>query len=363
MRERWATPAIIVGAALLGALLEAGQVYLGNASLGRPIAWSNALVRTLPSWLLLAALTPGILWVADHFRLERPMLHRSIPVHAVAAVLFTLLHLGGTVVMGAIRTGDYGFMTIGLRKMMTTYFALDVISYAAIVGARHALRYRREARQRELAASRLEASLTEAKLQALRGQLNPHFLFNTLNAISVMALKGEQENVVQMLGSLSDLLRVSIDERMPQEVPLADELDFLDRYLEIQRIRFADRLTVRREIDPSALDAMVPSMLLQPIVENAMVHGITPTRGPGELGLRVVRENGTLTLEVSDTGPGFTTPNAAPGERGIGLSNTRQRLEQMYGARYALTLGRATGGGGLVTISIPLRRAGSAVDG
>ena len=355
-------PAIIVGAALLGAMLEAGQAYLGNASLGRPIPWSSAIGRTLPSWLVLAALTPEILWLADRFRLERPLLHRSIPVHAVAAVAFTLLHLGGTMLVGVMRSGQYEFFTIGLRKMLTTYFALDVVCYAAIVGMRHALRYRREARTRELAASRLEASLTEAKLQSLRGQLNPHFLFNTLNAISVMALKGEQENVVQMLGTLSDLLRVSIDERLPQEVPLADELDFLDRYLEIQRIRFADRLTVRREIDPTALDALVPSMLLQPIVENAMVHGITATRGPGELGLRAFRENGTLTLEVSDTGPGFMPRDATNCGDGIGLSNTRQRLEQMYGARHALTLGRSHGGGGLVTISIPLRRAGGAAD-
>jgi sensor histidine kinase YesM len=245
-----------------------------------------------------------------------------------------------------------------LNKFLSAYFILDVLIYCGIVGASHAARFYREARARELAGSRLQESLTQARLAALRGQLNPHFLFNTLNAITTMALKREHDNVVVTLGYLSELLRVSLDDSLPQEVSLADELELLDRYLEIQRIRFGDRLTVTQEVEPDALGALVPIMILQPLAENAIVHGIAPVTGPGELKLRGTRLNGELLLEVSDSGPGFdATKPRARSSTGIGLSNTRARLTQLYGDASTLSTGTGPRGGACVSVRIPFRPA------
>ncbi len=167
------------------------------------------------------------------------------------------------------------------QKLLILNFALDVVIYCAFVGGFHALLYYREFRARELAASQLQTGLTQARLEALRAQLNPHFLFNTLNAISALALKGDRDGVVQMLSLLSDLLRLSLDAHLPQAVPLADEIAFIDRYLELQRIRFSDRLEIQKSIEPDTLRALVPSLLLQPVVENAVLHGIASAARSG----------------------------------------------------------------------------------
>jgi hypothetical protein len=261
-RARLAVAAAIIGLAFLCGLVEASQSYVGAINFGKPIPWSDAIRRTMPSWAILALLTPGALYLARRFPIERGGWRRALPIHLLGATAFSLAHLGGTALFYAIREGTPERLPLLLNKFITAYFILDVLIYGGIVGATHALRYYREARARELAASRLQASLVEARLGALRGQLNPHFLFNTLNAIATMALKREHENVVVTLGYLGELLRVSLDDRLPQEVALADELDLLDRYLEIQRIRFGDRLTVTREVDEEALGALVPIMIL-----------------------------------------------------------------------------------------------------
>jgi signal transduction histidine kinase len=364
--------AIIIGLAFLCALVEASQSYIGAINFGKPIPWRDAIRRTMPSWAIIALLTPGALYLARRFPMERVGWRRALPIHLLGSTAFSLAHLGGTALYYAIRDGTPERLPLLLNKFITAYFILDVLIYCGIVGATHALRYYREAKARELAASRLQASLVEARLAALRGQLNPHFLFNTLNAIATMALKREHENVVVTLGYLGELLRVSLDDRLPQEVALADELELLDRYLEIQRIRFGDRLTVTLEVDDEALGALVPIMILQPLAENAIVHGIAPVPGPGELRLRAMRRNGDLLLEVVDSGPGFAATSrlnghggrsveppsgAARSSTGIGLANTRARLAQLYGDASVLSLDDEVAGGARVSVTIPYRAA------
>ena len=221
--------------------------------------------------------------------------------------------------------------------------------YWGIVGGYYAIDYARELRRRELSATQLQASLTEARLRALRAQVNPHFLFNTLNAISVLAMKGDGQRVTQTLALLSDLLRLTIDGGLPQSVPLSHELELTDLYLEIQRVRFPDRLMVDRDIATDALDALVPSLLLQPIVENAVVHGIAQDVEAGRITLSARRDGGDLRLQVCDTGPGFPSGSL---REGIGLANTRERLAQLYGGDQQVTWWNGEAGA-CVEITIP----------
>jgi two-component system, LytTR family, sensor kinase len=368
-RQRWIVAAVVVGLAAFCALVEASQNYVGAINFGRPVPWRESIRRTLPSWVLIALLAPGALFLARQFPLQRQRWKTILAVHLAGATAFALAHLGGTALFYATVDHALPKLPLMLNKFISAYFILDVLMYGGIVGAVHAWRYYREAKSRELVGAQLQESLTQARLAALRGQLNPHFLFNTLNAITTMALKREHDNVVVTLGYLSELLRVSLDDRLPQEVALADELALLDRYLEIQRIRFGDRLTVSQNIEQSALGALVPIMILQPLAENAIVHGIAPVTGPGELRLRAARQNGDLLLEVSDTGPGFlarvaktvdagtseSDGNRSPG--GIGLANTRARLTQLYGERFTLSVGDAPDGGARVQVTLPYREA------
>ena len=373
-RERWVVAGIIIALTLFCAAVEASQNYLGAINFGKPVPYTESIRRTLPSWIINALLIPGVLYLGRRFPLDRGRLPLVLPIHLLGASTFAVAHLGGTALYYAVLDGTVDRVPVVLVKYLTVYFILDMLIYCGILGASHAVRYYREAKAREVTTARLQESLTQARLAALRSQLNPHFLFNTLNAITTMALKREHDNVVVTLGTLSELLRVSLDDRLPQEVALADELELLDRYLDIQRIRFGDRLTVTRDIDDDTLDALVPIMILQPLAENAIVHGIAPVTGPGELRLRAGRRNGALVLEVSDTGPGFgaeplsasvtdSDPTPLAGEHanrpagGIGLANTRARLAQLYGDECSVEIGAAGKGGARVTVTIPFRVA------
>jgi LytS/YehU family sensor histidine kinase len=237
-------------------------------------------------------------------------------------------------------------------KLFAYRFAVDVLVYWGTVGLVHAWRAAREAVEREQATARLEASLTEARLAALRDQLDPHFLFNTLNAVSVLALRGDREGVTRVVAALGDLLRRSLDGGRVQEVPLGEELAMLERYLEIQEIRFGDRLTIERDIDPAAAGAFVPAMITQPLVENAVQHAVAQTPGAARIAIRAWRENGSLLLEVADSGPGFG--GVQPTE-GIGLGNTRARLVQLYGPAQTLAFGVGPDGGASVVVTLPWR--------
>jgi sensor histidine kinase YesM len=359
VNRAWATPArvlsAIVGFAVLLGLVDSAQAYLRAALQGRNYTWSQAMLEGLPGWIALGLLTPFVLATARRVRLDGPRRALAVAIHFAAACAFAVAHQASVAMLSALRFDDVRF-TLAMWKFLTLYFAIDLLIYGGIVGLWYAWHYARELRERELAASQLQASLSEARLEALRAQLNPHFLFNTLNAISVLALKGEREPVARTLSLLSDLLRLSLDASLPQEVPLARELQFVDRYLEIQRVRFPDRLRVERQIDDRALDALVPSLILQPLVENAVLHGVSLAPGPGEIRIGAACSDGRLVLRVHDTGPGF---RLAPRE-GIGLRNTRARLEQLYASAQALAYGNDETGA-WVRIEVPYRPSGTHV--
>jgi sensor histidine kinase YesM len=336
--------------AILFGLIDAAQVYLRASQQGRPYTWTQALLDGMPSWILLALLVPAVIGLARTVRLDRVPRAGAIVVHVAAAAVFAVLHQAAVASITAWRIAEAQFTPV-VWKLLTFYFLIDVLIYWAIVGACYAVEYARELRQRELAASQLQASLSQARLQALRAQLNPHFLFNTLNATTVLALKGQGEAVARTLTLLSDLLRLSLDSALPQEIPLAHELQFMDRYLEIQQVRFSDRLSVDRQIDPAALDGLVPALLLQPLVENAVMHGVAGQRGHGRISVRAARADGRLVLRVHDSGPGFGDGDLI---EGIGLRNTRARLEQLYASAQHFAYGNDAAGA-WVAIELPYR--------
>jgi two-component system, LytTR family, sensor kinase len=360
----------LVGAATLVGLLEAAQVYTGTAAMGRPVPWGRAMSSTMPSWYVLVALVPGILWLCRRFPLEPGRLLPNLLVHAAGGVVFAVLHITlaswlSDFVLYSVGEGTWSF-AMNLSRLFAIYFVIELMTYFGIVGAFHAFSYGRRAAAREreaarlaLKTSRLEASLSRANLDSLRMQLNPHFLFNTLNAISVLAMKGERQGVVRMLTLLSDLLRASLENR-EQVVPLRQELAFTDRYIDIEQVRFGDRLMVERDIDPDTLECAVPSLLLQPLVENAIGHGIARQPGPGTVRIesRIV-DGEVLELRVLDSGPGINGQGrgavSASAGTGVGLANTRARLEQLYGAEHELRLEDRPEGGAVALVRLPLR--------
>ena len=327
---------IVVGFAAARALMETIFVYAA-----RSLSWPAAMLWTLPSWVWLLPLGLGTVRLAGRFSFERRNRAKSVVVHALACAAFALGHLVVITPFRVLMSGGPFIWPDLVRTFVVAFrllFYMNVLTYWAIVGMFLALHY-----------SNLRTTLAEARLAALRAQLNPHFLFNTLNAVSTLALKGDQAAVTETLGRLSVLLRAALEEHT-EEIPLAREMDFLDDYVAIQRIRFADRLFVERHIAADTLHGLVPTMILQPIVENAIEHGVNAQRGAGRVDVSAARENGSLIIEVHDSGPGFVPATA---HDGIGFANTRARLEQLYGSAQRFEYGSASGGGATVRITIP----------
>ncbi|HKQ36568.1 MAG TPA: histidine kinase [Verrucomicrobiae bacterium] len=338
-------------------LAFAGQLYLVQAKLGDPVTWQFAIGRKLADWYVFAILSIPIWWLARHFPIERARWHRTLLVHIAGASLFSLCWMVFRAGLEHLQSRwgpqPVSFETAFTQALVAT-FVWNALIYWALVSLAHALGYYLKYQERTVRAAELEKRLTEARLQALQMQLNPHFLFNTLHAISSL-MHQNVEAADRMLARLSDLLRYALESTDSQEVPLRKELDFLTRYLEIEQTRFGERLKVRLQIEPAAMDVNVPNLVLQPLVENAIKHGIEPHARPGVVELRARRENGMLHLEVEDNGEGLRS--AKPSGFGVGLSNTRARLEQLYGEHHRLEMVNGPSGGLLVRLSIPWRTA------
>jgi sensor histidine kinase YesM len=324
----------------------------------RPFDWLRVLRGELVYSYVWLIITPLIIRLDRRMREGRWGWLRRLPVYLSAGVCFSALH--SITVALVLHPLGWGSTHPSLAARVQTYFVnffhLNLLFYAGTLGVYHAFNYYRESRERELKASRLEAQLAQAQLQNLKMQLHPHFLFNTLHTISVLMSK-DVEAANRMLIQLSDLLRVALDNAGAQEVSLREEMEFLEQYLEIERTRFEDRLSVRTEVDPAAYDAQVPNLILQPLVENAIRHGIAPRTEPGAIEIRASREEGKVRLQVQDDGPGIDLRRQPALREGIGLTNTRARLAQMYGADHQFEMRNGSEGGLLVTIILPFRLA------
>ncbi|MGE3404136.1 MAG: sensor histidine kinase [Vicinamibacterales bacterium] len=309
----------------------------------------------LSYWWLWALLLPGVIWLARRFRLERHTWKRAAPVLVAGLFVFVGIHtvLGVTARVGILSlAGQNPVWWLQFQSSVFWNFDWGMMTYWTIVGVSHAIDFHRESQDRALKAAQLETRLAEAQLQALQRQLHPHFLFNTLHAISAL-MHRDTEAADAMLARLSDLLRLTLDRIGVQEVALRDELEFIDKYLEIERTRFGERLQVSTAIDPATLDAAVPTLMLQPLVENAIRHGIAPKRGGGRVEISARRDGDSLVLGVRDNGVGLPAATRSELSTGVGLSNTRSRLEHLYRDAFSFEFGDAPGGGLVVTIVLP----------
>jgi len=319
----------------------------------------DGLVRLLP-WVFL---TPLIVWTASAYTLERSTWKRSLGVHLALCILSLglvgvcaylsppRLPLNSPDVSGTRREKlEPKAMAFVVLRRITFQFPL----FWGVVGAAHALRFYERAKTQERRKLELESHLAEARLLALRMQLNPHFLFNTLNSIASL-VHDEPAQAEAMIEALSEILRLSLNASARQEVTLREELHFLDRFLFIEQTRFGDRFRVEKEIDPAALGVMVPILILQPLVENAAKHGIESQIGPGWIRIVAAPAGDQLRLEVSDNGRGLTKRPAGPLTEGVGLSNTRARLKELYGGQATLQLRPGLAGGFSTELRIPWR--------
>jgi two-component system LytT family sensor kinase len=357
-QRRWVKWTLIfLGWTFLG-VFYAGQTFLIYARSNHPTRFARILPGALVIWYSWAVLSPFIIWLARNFRIERKRLLPNLAMHVAAGIFFSFLHQALPILVFSTVEAASGkpflFFSRLFNSLFSLYFSNDFFIYWMILFAVHALDYYRRYREGELKASRLEGQLAQAQLQALKMQLHPHFLFNTLHAISALVHK-DPEVADRMIARLSDLLRLTLDNVGVQEVPLRQELEFLDRYLDIEQQRFQDRLEVHMEIDSRTLDAMVPNLILQPLVENAIRHGIAQRSSAGRVEIRAKREDSLLRLEVRDDGSGLPEESGETLKEGIGLGNTRTRLQQLYGTTHRFELSNAPNGGLVVSLMIPFR--------
>jgi len=339
----WREIAIIFTFWTLLAVLSSANWLLDPRGPGfRPIDPSGpVIVAFIESWTW-AALTPLIFRLSSRFSLARAPLLIIIGV-VISIGVFLLLGFARQVVFAPLQHRPYR----GLSELSRMRFVPQLLFYFAILAAGFAREYFLRDQERQAHAAQLQAQLAEARLDALRMQINPHFLFNTLNAVSALVDR-DPAGVRKMIARLSELLRTTTDSRATDEVPLRQELQLLDRYIEIMEIRFQGRLRVERTIDPSTLDALVPNLILQPIVENALEHGASRVLGEGKVQIAARRDGDRLAIAVHDNGPGVGVRR-----EGVGLGNTRARLAQLYGDKATVTLANAPDGGAVAEVVLP----------
>jgi signal transduction histidine kinase len=322
---------------------------------GAPL--SGVLV-TLPAVLYWMALTPVILWLSTNLPFRRGSLARSIATHIVAgtaaAALYAQLLVWIFTDLWTVTTEFGPVAEWGIR------FQFGLFSYSFLLSWGYVHEYFSRLRARDVAMARLETELAQAQLRALKAQLQPHFLFNTLHAITVL-IRHDAEAATRTVMRLADLLRMTLVDADRPEVPLERELRFLRLYLEIEQTRFRDRLEVIWDVAPGLELAAVPPLLLQPLVENALKHGVQARGSAGRVVIAAAANNGTLTLRVTDNGPGLGAAADTSGS-GIGLASTRGRLEKIFGSAHRFTIGDVPGGGVSAVVEIPYRRLEEAQD-
>src|ERR1044072_3252896 len=358
MRMKWL--AVVAVWAVIG-IIYAAPIYVEvRAAQHGHMAW-RIFAWGILAWGAWAPLTPAIVWLAQKFSLVGEAWRRNLIVYVPAFLVFSTLH---TAAATAVALWIQPFDNMGespdtfwarFLPRVPGSFGSDLLVYGAVIGVFYAINYYRKYREREFLASRLEAQLAQAQLDSLRMQLHPHFLFNTLNGIVGLVRDNKNTAAVNMLVGLSDLLRHTLEHSSRHEVELREEINFIKLYLSIQEMRFYDRLRSDLDIDPSTTKALVPNLILQPLTENALRHGIARTADSGLIGIRSTAQDGYLRLTVYDEGAGLPEDWQLKGSVGIGLANTIARLQQLYDDDHEFDIRNRPQGGVEVVIVMPFK--------
>ncbi|HEY3134774.1 MAG TPA: histidine kinase [Blastocatellia bacterium] len=358
LERRWFRVVLILAAWTIFAIFLSSQMYLAYSRGTTPIRYQRIFLVELIYAYIWAGLTPFILRLARRFRIDRDKWLRGLLVHLSASLLIGVATRVLHDLMLFLFLADSGRSFSIERLLLNVYFMTDygAMVYWLILLISYAFDYQRRVQQGEVRATRLKGQLVQSQLDALKMQLHPHFLFNTLHSISALVHK-DANAADRMIARLGDFLRQTLENAGTQEVSLQQELEFLKCYLDIERIRFEDRLTVQIDIEPLILDAQLPNLILQPIVENAIRHGVSRRTGPGRIEIEARRLNGTLQVQVTDNGPGLPSSSNSGSlvKDGVGLANTQARLKQLYGEHQRLYLSSTARGGLTVILEIPFR--------
>jgi two-component system, LytTR family, sensor kinase len=363
-QPRWRRVLLIWGIWTFIGIVFTLQGYFTSYRSERPVAMVDSLYLQMTWSYLWALATPLVLWAAARLPIERNNWIRSsllhVPISIVLSVILTAL--------GFFVSWAYWGWTMGrpfsferMGRFVVANFTEGIGIYLLIALTGYALSYYRRYREGQVRTFQLEAQLSKAQLQALKMQLHPHFLFNTLHSISAL-LNKDTESARKMITRLGDFLRLTLENSGSQEVTLQQEMEFLSCYLEIERVRFQDRLVTRMDVAQQTLDAKVPNLILQPIVENAIRHGIAPRSTPGLIEIEAKNRNGTLRIQIRDNGPGLSGHRTSENvfKKGLGLANTEARLERLYGAAHLFDLRDRPDGGLIVTLELPFHKDGAA---
>jgi two-component system, LytTR family, sensor kinase len=361
IKVNWRRAALLFGGWTLVSVIFAAVSYA--AAIGennKEFGFVSALRLNLVQFYLWAILSPLLFKFSRRFPIEfRPLNFRNLLLYFPAVISFAGIHQTVHLAILWSITPRWRQQFPALIDCYRAYFAfgfyIDLIIASLIVVAVHALLYYQNFRASELAQSSLKTQLAQSQLRALKMQLHPHFLFNTLHSISSLVLE-DPPKANSMIARLGDFLRLTLENSDQQLVTLKEETEFLRCYLDIEQVRFGDRLTVALELEPQTLSAQVPHLILQPVVENAIQHAIAPHATRGHINIEARRLNGLLRLEVRDNGPGITSNSDWLGMKGVGLSNVRARLDQIYGSDFRFELINVRDGGLAVVMEIPFQR-------
>ena len=364
-RRAWALG--VIAAWLVLSLVSASQRYADSIQTSSPASFPELLFWSLVVWSYWALIVPLVFHLGERIPLRKKRLVLATLAHFTLALVLGLLHIAFVSLLGTLfgpsRAGVRTTFLVEFGRGVRVFLYVELILYWAILGAGIARDSYRKYLDRERRSRELETQLGLARLEALRMQIQPHFLFNALNTVAMLVRNNERSQAVEMVAGLGELLRSSLDDNPQQEVPLAAELSFVRRYLALEEFRFPDRLRVEVDVPEELLQAEVPNLILQPLVENAIRHGVAKSSSPGLVRITARRGNGWLELSVEDDGPGLPAGWQSDAGRGIGLRNVRSRMEQLYGSRQEFVIQNVEPQGAAARLRIPFHRRETEDDG